>query len=142
MLNGVSRMALGLMAMALFAVGSSWLVWLETNSRLERELELVKGRFEVMALEHQAALTAAEEARQARDEIHAMARARAEDMEQALESCGDFALMPLPDGLRLCLTGAAPQDAAAPGQSPGADAAAPPRRGANGGGHGAPPVRR
>lgn len=125
MLNGVSRIVIGLLAAALFAIGSSWMAWFEANSRLENELAVFEDRFVQMAAEHKLALEAAESAQKARDEIHALAKSRFLHLEKILD---DYAVsdMPLPAGLRRELQEACSASGIAPGIPAGTDKPADP----------------
>lgn len=97
----MNKSTLIVLALALFVVGSSWASWFRTNAALRSELHKFQERVEQMAIEHDKAVNAANEAMRARDEINKKFNGRLSELECTLNSCPDFSNIPIPDDLRL-----------------------------------------
>lgn len=121
------KFKMGLLAMALFVLGTSIAVWRHDLALVERlaqaEMEMAK-----MRADHDCAIQAADTAMKLRDEINEQYQRNILETEKILADHPDFSCIVIPDDLRLRIEGKSPapdNSAAAGDAAPGREAAKP-----------------
>ncbi len=118
---------MGILAIALFAIGTSLAVWRHDLALVER-LSQAETEMARMRAEHDCAIQAADSAMRLREEINEQYQKNISETEKLLSSHPDFNCVVIPDDLRLRIEGKPDpaRNATAPGNTAGGREAARP----------------